>query len=112
MEGGHVTGSVQLDSAAGIWLSIPASVLPALVMVQSYGPPATGHPPVGGWQSYSSPLPFTNPTVLKGARLPVYAKSSLDALIFTFSCQPYSDMAARSSLKALRLKRVRIEGQQ
>lgn len=92
MEGGHVTGSVQLDSAAGIWLSILASVLPASVTLQSYSLP--NRPLVEGWRSRSSPLPFTNAAVLKGVHVPVYTKSSLDALIFTFSCKPYSDMAA------------------
>lgn len=37
---------------------------------------------------------FTNPALLKSAHVPVYTKSSLDALIFTLSCEPYSDTAA------------------
>jgi len=45
-------------------------------------------------QQATSLLAFTNPAELKGACVPVYNKSSLDALIFTLSCKPYGDMAA------------------
>lgn len=104
MEGGHAAGSVQLDSAAGAWLSVPVSRAAACPQQAA---------------SWRLAVVLLTPSFYKHHRaVPVYTKSSLDALIFTLRCKPYSDMASGLKTRDDKIQlesthaKVRIEGQQ